>query len=121
MKLEKLPWRLTVCKVPSVRDIDLDAGCYFIGRTDEEFSLVCETVAVPASATDRADGWRAFRVSGTLDFSLIGILSRLTGVLTAQKIGVFALSTYNTDYILVRDADFDRAALALAEAGYAVE
>ncbi len=120
MKLEKLPWLLTVCKVPSAGDIDLNAEFYFIGRTDEEISLVCETGAVPASATERADGWRAFRVQGTLDFSLIGILSRLTGVLAARKIGVFAVSTYNTDYILVRDADFGPAALALEEAGYTV-
>ena len=120
MKLEKLPWLLTVCKVPSVGDIDLNAGFYFIGRTDEEISLVCETGAMPACATEHADGWRAFRVQGTLDFSLIGILSRLTGVLAARKIGAFAVSTYNTDYILVRDTDFGRAALALEEAGYAV-
>ena len=121
MKLEKLPWLLTVCKVPSVRDIDLDAGCYFIGKTDEELSLVCETDAVPASATDRADGWRAFRVSGTLDFSLIGILSAVSSLLCAHRISIFAVSTFDTDYILVRTEQFDRALGVLRSGGYTIE
>ena len=120
MKLKKLPYALTVCKVDSAKYIDLNADFYFIGRTDEEFSLVCRTESTPANTIAREDGWRGFRIEGTLDFSLIGILSRLTGILAARKIGVFAVSTYNTDYILVRDADFRRAALALEEAGYAV-
>ena len=120
MKLEKLPWLLTVCKVPSVRDIDLNAGFYFIGRTDEEISLVCETGAVPACAIERADGWRAFRVQGTLDFSLIGILSALTSVLAAQKIGVFAVSTYNTDYVLVKADQFEKTLQILDSKGFVI-
>ena len=58
---------------------------------------------------------------GVLDFSLIGILSKISGVLADNKIGIFAVSTYNTDYILVKKENFDRAMQVLAEAGYEVE
>ena len=118
MELEKLPFSLTVCKVPDIRDIDPEAEFYFIGRTDEELSLVCKTEDTPADTTERSDGWRAFRVRGTLDFSLVGILSKLSGILAENGIGIFAVSTFNTDYILVKEENFDRATAALAAAGY---
>ena len=117
MQLEKLPGTLSVCKLNATGDFPLDASFYCIGKTDEELSLVCRTENVPACATERSDGWRGFRVKGVLDFSLIGILSKLSTVLAENAIGLFAVSTYNTDYILVRTEDFDRAALALAAAG----
>ena len=109
MKIESIPYALTICKVPSVKDIDLDDGFFFIGRTDQEVSLVCRTESTPGSAVAREDGWRGFRVKGVLDFSLTGILSELSGRLADAGIGIFAVSTYNTDYILVKDRDFDRA------------
>ena len=118
MQLEKLPDELTVCKLSSAAEFPLDADFYFIGKTDEELSLVCRTADVPVHTTDRSDDWRGFRIKGVLDFALIGILSKLTTVLSDNAIGLFAVSTYNTDYLLVRAEDFDRAALALATAGY---
>ena len=121
MKLKKLPYDLTVCKVADIRAVDLNREFYFIGRTDEEISLVCQTEDAPESTTAREDGWKAFRVQRILVFSLVGILSELTGVLAKNGIGIFAVSTYNTDYILVKAENFDRAADALSEAGYAVE
>ena len=118
MKLQKLPWALTVCKLDSAERIDLNAGFYFIGRTEEEISLVCRTECVPAGTVVREDGWRGFRIEGTLDFSLIGILSPITAILAENKIGIFAVSTYNTDYILVKEENFEKALNALAAAGY---
>ena len=120
MVLEKLPYALTVCKVSALSEIDLNAGFCFICKTDDELSLVCRTEDAPAHPLAREDGWRGFRVRGVLDFSLIGILSRLTGILAAQRIGVFAVSTYNTDYILVKEASFTQALDALRAAGYTV-
>ncbi len=61
-----------------------------------------------------------FRIQGVLDFSLIGILSRLSGILAEHKIGIFAVSTYNTDYILVKEENFERALEVLASEGYTV-
>ncbi|MBQ9493095.1 MAG: ACT domain-containing protein [Oscillibacter sp.] len=118
MELEKLSHALTVCKVRETADIDLGGGLYFVGRTDEEISLVCETCRTPPRTLAREDGWRGFRVRGTLDFSLTGILSKLSAVLAAERIGIFAVSTYNTDYILVKAEHFDRAVRALSEHGY---
>lgn len=120
LRLEKIKHRLTVCKVPELSGFDMSAGFYFIGRTDEELSLVCRTEDTPAGTTAREDGWRGFRVQGTLDFSLTGILARLSGILAAREIGIFAVSTYNTDYILVKKENYARALEALAAEGYTV-
>ena len=120
LELQKLSYRLTVCKVKSVSDIDMDSEFFFIGKTDEEISLVCMTEDTPQETVERDDGWRGFRISGVLDFSLIGILSKLSGILAGKKIGIFAVSTYNTDYILVKEESFEKALLALEEEGYTV-
>ncbi len=119
--MKKIEGQLTVCKLKSTADIDLNHDFYFIGRTDEEISLVCKTEDTPAETLVRDDGWRAFRIQGTLDFSMIGVLSKISSILAANKIGIFAVSTYNTDYILVKEDDFDASLMALQENGYTVE
>lgn len=86
--LNKLERLLTVCKVKNIDDIDLSKEFYFIGKTDEEISLVCETNDVPENTIEREDGWRGFRIQGILDFTLIGILSKLSGILADNKIGI---------------------------------
>ena len=118
LTLQIMPQALTVCKVDSLDGFDVAAGLCFIGNTDEELSLVCETARVPKAAAAREDGWRAMRIVGTLDFSLTGILAQIAAVLAEAKVGIFAVSTYNTDYILVKAKDLDRAAAALKQAGY---
>ena len=120
MKLKKLPYNLTVCKVKDVSAVDFDTDICFVGKTDEEISLVCRTEDTPAETVERDDGWRGFRIEGVLDFSLIGILSKLSSILAENKIGIFAVSTYNTDYILVKAENFDRAMDVLADEGYEV-
>lgn len=120
MKLKKLPYELSVCRLPDMSGVDLGMEFFFLGRTDEEISLVCRTEDVPDCTEAREDGWRAFRIEGVLDFSLTGILSGLSAVLAENKIGIFAVSTFNTDYILVKSESFERAAAVLAEAGYEV-
>ncbi len=118
MELKKLDFDLTVCKVTALSEIDLKADFFFIGKTDEEISLVCQTNEVPTGVIEREDGWKGFRIQGVLDFSLIGILSELSTILAENKIGIFAVSTYNTDYILVKKENFDQALNVLSEAGY---
>ncbi|MBR5040291.1 MAG: ACT domain-containing protein [Clostridiales bacterium] len=120
MELKKLPYKLTVCKVKNVSDIDMQSEFFFIGKTDEEISLVCKTEDTPQETIERDDGWKGFRISGVLDFSLIGILSKLSGILAEHKIGIFAVSTYNTDYILVKEENFEKALNVLAEEGYTI-
>lgn len=99
----------------------MKADFFFLAKTDEELSLVCKTEYTPAQTTAREDGWRAFRIEGTLDFSLIGILSKLSTTLAEHKIGLFAVSTYNTDYILVKEENFARAMAVLQESGYVIK
>ena len=120
MKLKKLPFDLTVCKTQSVSDINLSSDFFFIGRTDEELSLVCRTEDVPEKTVERDDGWRGFRIEGVLDFSLVGILSKLSTILAENGIGIFAVSTYNTDYILVKAENFEKALTVLSAEGYTV-
>ena len=120
MILKKLSYDLTVCKVENLSEININNRFFFIGKTDEELSLVCETSEVPSVTVEREDGWKGFRIEGVLDFSLIGVLSKISGILAENKIGIFALSTYNTDYILVKEENFDRALTVLSVAGYEV-
>ncbi|MBQ9210862.1 MAG: ACT domain-containing protein [Clostridia bacterium] len=118
MVLKKLNADLTVCKTRSLEEIDLTAELFFLGKTDEEISLVCRTADVPSHTLEREDGWKGFRIEGKLDFSLTGILARISGILAENEIGIFAVSTFNTDYILVKRENFSRALNVLAEAGY---
>lgn len=120
MEIKKLDYDLTVCKLESLNNIDLKKSFYFIGKTEEEISLVCCTEDVPAYATAREDGWKAFRIQGMLDFSLIGILSKISTILAENEIGIFVVSTYNTDYVLVKKEDFDRALVLLENEGYVI-
>ena len=120
MRLKKIDLDLTVCKVPTIRELTLDQEFYFIGRTDEEISLVCETDHTPANTLEQDDGWKAFRIEGVLDFSLIGILSKISSILAEAGIGIFAVSTFNTDYILIKKENFEKAMQVLAEKGYGI-
>ena len=120
MQLKKLPYDLTVCKVASLADVDLDSEFFFLGKTDEELSLVCRTEDTPAATVERDDGWKGFRIEGVLEFSMVGILSKLSGILAENEIGLFAVSTYNTDYILVKEANFAKALEVLAAEGYTI-
>ena len=120
MNLNILDIEFSICKVSDYSQLDISGEFIFTGRTDEENSLVCPTACVPANTLQRDDGWKAFRIQGILDLSLTGILSRISGILAEEKIGIFAVSTFNTDYVLVRDVDIDRAARALENEGYRV-
>ncbi len=120
MTLELLPQKFSVCQIENPGQADLTAPFTFLSRTDEEISLVCESEKAPKDALKREDGWRGLRIAGPLDFSLIGILAKIPGLLAAQKISIFALSTYNTDYVLIKEAQLQNALDALSRAGYAI-
>ncbi len=119
--IEPLDVDLSVCKVEDYSQVDICRPFCFTGSTDEEFSLVCPTELVPGNTTERDDGWRAFRIVGVLDFSLVGILAGISAVLAENKIGLFAVSTYNTDYILTKAENFEKAMDVLKSAGYIVK
>lgn len=121
MKIEAINHDFTICKIKDTLEVNLSAKFVFLEKTDEELSLVCLSEDVPKNVMIRDDGWKAFRIQGVLDFSLIGILSKITKVMADNYIGVFAVSTYNTDYVLVKMENYEKALHALADAGYIIE
>ena len=120
MKLKVINEVFSVCKIKDVSEVNFKDSFCFIGKTDEELSLVCATRYVPSVTLEREDGWRGFRIEGVLDFSLIGILSKLSTILAEEGIGIFAISTFNTDYILTKEENFEKALIALEDRGYEV-
>jgi len=120
MQLEVVKQRLAVCKLSSMQGIDWQDEICFFSRTDQELSLVCQADHVPETAICAEKNWRAFRICGQLDFALVGILSRIAGILTEAGISIFAVSTYDTDYVLIREENFDRALMLLGEKGYTI-
>ena len=120
MKIEKIDYEFTVCRVKDYTLVNLDDEFCFIGKTDEEKSLVCRADKVPGNVVEQENGWKAFRVQGGLDFSLIGVLSKISALLAGNGIGIFVVSTYNTDYVFVKEEKMGEALQVLADNGYRV-
>lgn len=120
MEIKKLEESFSVCQVEDYSLVNLDAEYCFIGKTDEEKSLVCAAGDVPRNVLRRDDGWRAFRIQGVLDFALIGILAKIASLLAENGISIFAVSTYNTDYALVKEENYQKALDVLARSGYEI-
>ena len=120
MEIKKINQDFSVCQVKDYSLTKLDSEYCFIGKTDEEKSLVCITSEVPENAIQRDDGWKAFRIQGVLDFSLIGILAKIATVLADSGISIFAVSTYNTDYVLIKKENYQKALEILQTIGYKI-
>lgn len=120
MEIKTINLDFSICKVKDYSQVDFNCEYCFIGKTDEENSLVCTTESVPDNVIECEDGWKAFRIQGILDFSLIGILSKLSTILAENNIGIFAISTFNTDYILMKHENYERALNILSSAGYKI-
>ena len=90
-----------------------------ISRTSEELSIVCPEGVVPKDVKAEA-GWRVFKLDGPLDFALTGILASVAAPLAQAGVSIFALSTYHTDYVLVKDQKAGEAVNALKAAGHNV-
>ena len=120
MEIKKLNQDFSVCKVMDYSLVNLNAEYSFIGKTDEEKSLVCVTSDVPPNVIERDDGWKGFRIQGILDFSLIGILSKIAEILAKNSISIFVISTYNTDYVLIKKENYQKALDILEHSGYEI-
>ena len=106
MEIRKVHQEFSVCQVEDYSFVNLGSEYSFIGKTDEEKSLVCITNEVPPNVIQREDGWKAFRIQGVLDFLLIGVLSKIASNLADNDVSIFAVSTYNTDYILIKKENY---------------
>ena len=122
LNLKPLPQDLAICRLDPDRPVPenlMQAPFYSITRTAQELSVVCPESAVPQNA--RAErGWKALKVEGPLDFATTGVLASLTGPLAEAHVSVFALSTYETDYLLIRSTDVTAAISALRAAGHSI-
>lgn len=121
MLLRLLPERLAVCKLApdAAIPIELDEGTLFsVTRTEHELSLVCRESKDLPGEIER--GWRCLEVEGPLEFSQVGILASLTQPLADVGVSIFALSTYDTDYLLIKEAQFQSALAALRAAGHRI-
>ena len=120
MEIKKIDQDFSVCKVTDYSLVNLHAEYCFIGKTDEEKSLVCMTGDGPPNVIQCDDGWKGFRIQGILDFSLIGILSEIAAILAQNSISIFAISTYNTDYVLIKKENYQKALDILEHSGYEI-
>ena len=120
VQIKKIYQDFSICQVEDYSLVNLDSEYSFIAKTEEERSLVCITKEVPSNVIRRDDGWKAFCVQGVLDFSLIGILSKISTILAERGISIFVVSTYNADYILIKDTNYEKALEVLKFSGYEI-
>ena len=122
-RLDVVPGMFAICRLAAGAAVPAWAqrgALHTITRTPEELSIVCDATHVPGDVP--AEGpWRAFRIAGTLDFALSGVLRDILDPLAEAGISVFAISTFDTDYVLVRAERLAEAAMALRGAGYIVQ
>lgn len=123
LDLHLLPGRMAVSQLPPDAEPPLwclrASGFCSLTRTADEWSAVCAEEAVPETVRSEK-GWRLFRVAGTLDFSLTGVMASIAGPLSAAGVSLFAIATYDTDYVMVKADQLDQAIAALRDAGHAV-
>ena len=117
-ELQLLTGNYVVCRLAPDEPVPAWALGHLVSttRTPEELSIVCRDTDVPGDVQSEP-GWRCLRVAGKLDFSLVGVIARITTVLADAGISVFTISTFDTDYFFVRKIDLDRALKAWNEAG----
>ncbi len=90
----------------------------WVARTPDELSVICRPNAALAAAAEVSPGWTALKVAGPIEHTVVGLLADLCRVLAAESIALFALSTFDTDYLLVQASELERAFAALGQAGY---
>ena len=98
----------------------LESAFFSITKTGDELSVVAESGCAP-KGLDADAGWRTLKIEGVLDFSLVGVIAGISSVLAENNISVFVVSTYNTDYILIKKDNLDKAVRALKECGYGIQ
>lgn len=118
MKLTLLEPSFSVIQVKNIDPSMLKIVPLFFAQTSEELSLVLPTTNVPSEAINREDGWKAIKIIGVLDFSMIGIIARISSLLAEESISIFALSTFNTDYILIKEHQVEQARKVLTDNDY---
>jgi hypothetical protein len=125
MHLSVLTGRFAICRLAPNAPLPVPtpptaAPLWSVTRTRDELSLVCSDTDVPTDCLAVERDWCALMVAGPLDFSLVGVLAALTAPLAEAEVSIFALSTFDTDYLLVKEATLTQAITALQDAGHAL-
>lgn len=118
--IKVLPEVISVCRLASAAEVPgwaKDGIFISITRTEDELSIVCPESEVPDDVQAER-GWRMLQIQGPLDFGLIGVLASITAPLAGAGVSIFAISTYDTDYVLIKGGDLARAVQALEAAGH---
>lgn len=121
MEMIVLKNEFSVCQVEDYSQVDFEREYIFTAQTTEEKSLLCRSEDVPENVIQKERGWRGLKIEGILDFSLKGILYRISKILYDENIGIFVVSTYNTDYIFVKEEDLEPAVLSLEKEQYKIK
>lgn len=98
----------------------LNSSFFWVGKTDEELSIVCDS-SVELTGGEKSTGWACFKVPGPMNLSVIGVLAGISVALASARVSIFAISTFDTDYILVQSSQLEGAKNALIKSGYGVE
>jgi hypothetical protein len=119
--LQTLPQTLGVARLDPRDALPswIDGAFTSVTRTPEELSIVCDESAIPGGVRVER-GWRALRVAGTIAFETTGVAAALVAPLAVAAISVFLVATFDTDYLLVKAGDFERAVAILRDAGHDV-
>ena len=123
LQLSVFPNRYAICKISDPSDIPAwNPGFFLFGviYSHNEITIICEESHVPSNAMVEY-GWRLLEVVGSLDFNLVGILAGLTSALAKVNVSVFVLSTYRTDFIIVKEHDMRDAIIGLTAEGYKID
>ena len=121
VELQRLEGEFTICKIDDVSQVDFTREFVFLSKTDDEISLVCESTSVPSAVLASEAGWSALKVSGILDFGMVGVIAKIAKVLAEIGVSIFVVSTYNTDYVLVKTEQLEQSLQALTCNGYVIK
>ena len=119
--LEVVSGRYAVCQLDAVAEVPgwVSGAVTSVTRTPAELSIICSEECVPRDVRSES-GWRCLRVVGPLEFSMVGVIASLTGVLADAGVSVFVVSTFDTDCLLVKQAHLEMAVKSLTSAGHSV-
>jgi len=120
MELQIIEHRFSVCKIEDLEQLNFSEDYVFLLKAPDEITLVCKSEHLPPNIIESESGWRALKVAGVLDFGMIGVIAKISKILSEAKISIFVASTYNTDYFFVKEENFSRALQVLTRNGYTV-
>ena len=121
MEIKKIKCDFTICRINDISNVDFTREFVFLSKTDDEISLVCESDYVPATAIASEADWKALKILGILDFGMVGVIAKISALLSEASISIFVVSTYNTDYIFVKTESIDKTLNVLAQNGYVIK